>query len=44
MPCNAVTGMRYRGINVVTLARSSLALASADPRWATYKRPIAAGR
>jgi antirestriction protein ArdC len=38
MPCNAVTGMRYRGINVVTLAMSPLALAAADPRWATYKQ------
>ena len=38
MPCNAVTGMRYRGINVVTLATSPLALAAADPRWATYKQ------
>jgi antirestriction protein ArdC len=38
MPCNAVTGMRYRGINVVTLATSPLALAVADPRWATYKQ------
>jgi len=38
MPCNAVTCMRYRGINVVTLATSPLAFASADPRWATYKQ------
>jgi len=38
MPCNAVTGMRYRGINVVTLATSPLALAAAYPRWATYKQ------
>jgi len=38
MPCNAVTGIRYRGINVVTLATSPLALAGADPRWATYKQ------
>jgi antirestriction protein ArdC len=38
IPCNAVTGMRYRGINVLTLATSPLALAAADPRWATYKQ------
>jgi antirestriction protein ArdC len=38
MPSNAVTGVRYRGINVVTLATSPLALAAADPRWATYKQ------
>jgi antirestriction protein ArdC len=43
MPCNAVTGMRYRGINVVTLATSSLALANADPRWATYKQAADCG-
>ena len=38
MPCNAVTGARYRGINVVTLGMSSLAFTSGDPRWATYKQ------
>ena len=38
MPANAIAGMRYRGINVVTLATSPLAFASADPRWATYKQ------
>ena len=38
MPHNAVTGMRYRGINVVTLATSPLALAATDPRWTTYKQ------
>jgi len=43
MPCNAVTGMRYRGINVVTLATSPLALAAADPRWATYKQAAVRG-
>jgi len=38
MPSNAVTGMRYRGINAVTLTTSPMALAAADPRWATYKQ------
>jgi antirestriction protein ArdC len=38
MPRNAITGMRYRGINVVALTTSPLAFASADPRWATYKQ------
>lgn len=38
MPCNATTGVRYRGINVVTLAMSPLAFCSGDPRWATYKQ------
>jgi antirestriction protein ArdC len=38
MPCNAVTGARYRGINVLALTMSALALTSSDPRWATYKQ------
>ena len=38
MPRNAATGHRYRGINVLTLGMSSLAFASGDPRWATYKQ------
>lgn len=38
MPQNAVTGARYRGINVLTLGMSSLAFTTSDPRWATYKQ------
>jgi antirestriction protein ArdC len=38
MPCNAATGHRYRGINVLTLGMSALAFSSGDPRWATYKQ------
>ena len=38
MPRNAATGHRYRGINVLTLGTSSMAFASGDPRWATYKQ------
>ena len=38
MPRNAVTGARYRGINVVMLGMSPLAFVSGDPRWATYKQ------
>lgn len=38
MPQNAVTGARYRGINVLTLGMSPLAFATCDPRWATYKQ------
>lgn len=38
MPRNAVTGVRYRGINVVTLLMSSFAFTSNDPRWGTYKQ------
>ena len=38
MPRNAVTGQRYRGINVVTLGMSAMAFRTGDPRWATYKQ------
>ncbi len=38
MPRNAITGARYRGINVLTLGMSPFAFTSADPRWATYKQ------
>ena len=38
MPRNAATDHRYRGINVLTLGMSTLAFASGDPRWATYKQ------
>jgi antirestriction protein ArdC len=38
MPRNAVTGHRYRGINVLTLGMSLLTFTSGDPRWATYKQ------
>ena len=37
-PQNATTGAHYRGINVLMLSMSPLALASGDPRWATYKQ------
>lgn len=38
MPCNATTGARYRGINLLVLGMSPLAFYSGDPRWATYKQ------
>lgn len=38
MPCNASTGQRYRGINVLTLGMSAMAFGTGDPRWATYKQ------
>ncbi len=38
MPCNAATGARYHGINVIVLGMSPLAFASGDPRWITYKQ------
>lgn len=43
MPCNATTGQRYRGINVLTLGMSVLAFSSGDPRWATYKQAAEQG-
>jgi len=43
MPCNASTGQRYRGINVLTLGMSALAFSSSDPRWATYKQAAEQG-
>ena len=43
MPCNATTGARYRGINVLTLAMSPLAFSTCDPRWATYKQAAERG-
>jgi antirestriction protein ArdC len=38
IPQNAVTGARYHGINILTLAISPLAFMTGDPRWATYKQ------
>jgi antirestriction protein ArdC len=43
MPRNAVTGKKYRGINVLTLGMSTLAFGSGDPRWATYKQASSEG-
>jgi len=43
MPCNASTGARYRGINVVTLGMSPMAFCSGDPRWATYRQAAERG-
>ena len=43
MPRNAVTGVRYRGVNTILLGMSPLAFGSADPRWATYKQAAERG-
>jgi antirestriction protein ArdC len=43
MPRNAVTGARYRGINILTLGMSALAFGGGDPRWATYKQAAELG-
>jgi len=38
MPCNAVTGRAYRGVNAVLLTMTQHAHGSDDPRWITYKQ------
>jgi antirestriction protein ArdC len=43
MPINAATGRRYRGINTLILGMSSLAFASNDPRFCTYKQAAERG-
>ena len=43
MPRNATTGARYKGINTIILGMSTLAFASGDPRWATYKQAAERG-
>lgn len=43
MPRNAVTGAGYRGINVLVLGLSALALGGGDPRWATYRQAAERG-
>lgn len=42
MPVNAVTGRRYRGINVLVLSIASFAFGG-DPRFCTYKQATEAG-
>lgn len=43
MPCNARTGRRYRGINVLALWCAAQAGCYADARWATYRQWAALG-
>ncbi len=43
MPVNGATGRRYRGINTLVLGMSTLAFASNDPRWCTYKQAAERG-
>src|SRR5271165_1318449 len=43
MPQNASTGAHYRGVNTLILGMSPVALASGDPRWATYKQAAERG-
>jgi antirestriction protein ArdC len=43
LPCNAKTGNRYNGVNIVYLMVSSMAQHFTDPRWMTYKQADEAG-
>ena len=43
MPRNAATGARYRGINLIVLGMSAVALGDGDPRWATYRQAAERG-
>ena len=42
-PVNAVTGHRYRGVNLFVLSMSPLAFTSGDPRWCSYRQAGARG-
>jgi antirestriction protein ArdC len=42
-PVNAVTGHRYRGVNLFVLGMSPLAIMSGDPRWCSYRQAAARG-
>lgn len=43
MPCNAVSGRAYRGVNAVLLSMTGMAHASDDPRWMTYRQAAERG-
>ena len=43
LPRNALTGRRYRGVNVLTLWVSAQANGFVDPRWSTYRQWSALG-
>lgn len=38
MPCNAISGRAYRGVNAMLLCMTQAAHASDDPRWMTYRQ------
>ena len=40
LPCNAITGRTYRGVNAVLLSMTQLTHASDDPRWMTYRQAV----
>jgi len=43
MPCNAVSGRAYRGVNAVLLSMTGMAHESDDPRWMTYRQAAEQG-
>ena len=43
LPCNAVSGKIYRGVNAVLLSMTQIAHASDDPRWMTYRQAAERG-
>ena len=43
LPCNAITGRTYRGVNAVLLTMTQLTHASDDPRWMTYRQAAERG-
>ncbi|TXM71678.1 DUF1738 domain-containing protein [Methylobacterium sp. WL12] len=43
LPCNALTGWRYSGINILVLWVAAQANDYTDPRWATYRQWAALG-
>ena len=43
LPCNAVTGKAYRGVNNVLLSMTQIAHANDDPRWMTYRQAAERG-
>lgn len=42
-PINAVTGRRYHGANVLTLAMNPASFETGDPRWCTYQQAQSRG-
>src|SRR4051794_37089252 len=43
LPRNALTGKRYRGLNILALWAAAQANGYSDPRWATYRQWAALG-
>ena len=43
MPCNAISGRAYHGVNALLLSMTQRAHASDDPRWMTYRQAAERG-